>query len=59
MSNKYREIQIICKECKGSKVKTVGTPENPEIPAPCMDCDETGYIPWGRIKFKPGDFTDV
>lgn len=52
MSGKYREIQIICKECKGTGIKTQGTPLTEE---PCMDCNQEGYIVWGRIKFQAED----
>uniref|UniRef100_A0A6M3LJ23 Uncharacterized protein n=1 Tax=viral metagenome TaxID=1070528 RepID=A0A6M3LJ23_9ZZZZ len=55
MANRYREIQIICKECKGTGIKRTG---EPEVQGKCLDCNETGYIAWGRIKFKPGDFVD-
>lgn len=52
---KYRELQIICRDCNGTGVKKQGSPETQE---PCLDCQETGYRIWGRIKFKPGDFTE-
>jgi DnaJ-class molecular chaperone len=55
MSNKYRELQIICKECNGTGIKKTG---NPEAQEPCMDCEQTGYIVLGRIKFKSNDFID-
>jgi hypothetical protein len=52
MPDQYREIQIICKECKGIGIKKSGDPETEE---PCMDCNRTGYTVWGRLKVNQDD----
>ena len=51
--SKYRDLEIVCKDCNGTGTKSVGMP-----PAPgdqCLDCAGTGYKIWGRIKFKNAD----